>query len=64
MVRGVILFVVLPMAALDLPVMPWCVRFDQLMMDAELCQGLLKERQLRLFCAHKAIGEFRTIVWR
>lgn len=61
-VRSIKLLIIFPMAALDLPVMPWCVRFDELVTDPKLCQGLLEECRLRAFRAYKAIGKFRTIV--
>lgn len=34
-------------------IMPGCVRFDALMVDAKFCQGLLKQGQMGLFITMK-----------
>lgn len=61
-VRSIEFFIVFPVAALDFPIVPRGVRFDQLMSDSKLRQSLLKESWLRLLPSNKAIGEFSTIV--
>ena len=47
---GVEVFIVFPMAAFHLAVVPWRKRLDLFVADAELCQCFLEESQRLLFC--------------
>lgn len=58
---GIKAFVVLPVAALNLAVMPWRVGADQLMPDAVLFQVLLEEGGL-VPVRGEAVGKFSSII--
>lgn len=58
---GVKTLIVLPVAALNLAVMPWCVGTDQLVPDAVTFQMCLKKSRLIPVCC-KTVGKFRSII--
>ena len=60
--RGVEFLIVFSMAALDLAVMSGSVRTDQLVTDAELTKGSLKERLTLAAVRSQAVGKLHTVI--
>ena len=58
---GIKAFIVLAMAALNFPVMPWRVRTDQLMPDPILFQAILKESGFVLVRG-ETVGKFGPVI--
>ena len=58
---GIKTFIILPVAALHLAIMPRCIRAYELMADAVASQMLLKESRL-VRGRGKAVGELRTVI--
>ena len=59
---GVKAFLVLAVAALDLSVVPWCVRANELMTDARLSGSFLKKGLDVSFADGKTAGKLKTVV--
>lgn len=57
LVGSIKLLVVLAVAALDLAIVPWSIGADQLVPDAELGKGILKESGARFLSGSETIGE-------
>ena len=55
-------FLVLPVAALYLAVVPGCVRTDQLMSDLQVLGSCFKESGNIPLAVGKTVGEFKTVV--
>ena len=53
---------VLSMATLHLAVMPWSVRTDKLVADAELSSGILKKRRQMTLAVGKTVGKLKAVV--
>ena len=59
---GIEAFLSLTVAALHLAVVPWCVRSDQLMPDAQLRGSFLKQCRQVTPAIGETVGEFKPIV--
>lgn len=59
---GIEAFLSLMVAALHLAVVPWCVRSDQLMPDAQLRGSFLKQCRQVTPAIGETVGEFKPIV--
>ena len=59
---GIEAFLILTVAALHLAVVPWCVRSDQLMPDAQLRGCFLKQCRQVTPAIGETVGEFKPIV--
>ena len=59
---GIEAFLILTVAALHLAVVPWCVRSDQLMPDAQLRGCFLKQCRQVTPAVGETVGEFKPIV--
>ena len=55
-------FLVFPVAALHLAVMPRCIRTNELVLDTKIMGGILKKSLDFPFAVGKTVGKFRTIV--
>ena len=55
-------FLVLPVAALNLSVMPGCVRTDQFVLNTELSSSFLKKGWKVAFTVRKTVSKFKAIV--
>ena len=55
-------FLLLPVAALHLAIMPGRVRTNQLMLDAQLSSSFLKKGLDVPFTVEKTVGKFKTVV--
>ena len=66
-VRSIEFFIVFPVAALDFPIVPRGVSFDQLVSDSKLRQSLLKDSWLRILplagILHLLIRLRRIFLW-
>lgn len=62
LVGSVEIFIVFTVAALDLAIVSWSIGADELVVDAELGEGVFKEGRFALFTLNKAIGKLRTVV--
>ena len=61
-VGGIKAFLVLPVTALHFSVMAWRIRADELVADAQLGSGRLKQSRQVTPAVGKAVGEFKAIV--
>lgn len=61
-VAGVKPFLILPVAALHLVVMTWCVRTNELMPDTQLGNSGLKQDGQVMLAVGKTVGELKSIV--
>ena len=59
---GVKAFLVLAVAALDLSVVPWCVRANELMTDTGFSGSFLKKSMDVSFADGKTVGKLKTVV--
>ena len=61
-VTGIKELLILTVAALDFAVVPWRIRADQLVPDAQFGGCLFKQRLQIALAVGKAIGELKTII--
>ena len=61
-VAGIEALLVLAVAALNLAVVPRCIRTDQLMPDAQFSSSFFKQRRQIALAVGKAVGKLKTIV--
>ena len=59
---GIEIFVIFAVGTLNLSVMSWCVRLDELVSYSTLFEARLEQCGRRFFCMPQTLCEFQTVI--